>query len=523
MGSDTILSFMEETGMVDSNLLAAGLQGAARQASDCRAKQLEPSQRGELALDVLTRTRSAAQVAREEGVSRKFVATQVGRARQAIHNAFEPGAPDTPGGADERVLFTLPVTDRLIRRLVLALILCCHSSYRGVLEVLSDVFGIVISLGKIHNIARAAAQSARQINDRVDLAGVRIGAHDEIFQNGQPVLVGCDVKSTYCYLLSQEQHRDADTWGLRLLELGDHGWQPEATIADGGRGLRAGQELAYPGLPCRGDVFHAVRELGQVATYLENRAYGTITACEQQERHMKKAKRKGRGQQHSKRLAQARQEEAHAVRLAADVSLLASWLQNDVLAVAGPDVTTRRGLFDFLVVELERLAPQCSHRLTPVIRALRNQRDDLLAFAEELDLSLAAVAAEHHVPVDVMRDVLLLLAPCTTQQWQAEAALRRRLGERFHAVRTAVAAIAERTVRASSVVENINSRLRSYFFLRRHLGTEYLDLLRFYLNHHRFPRSERPERVGRSPHELLTGEPQPHWLDQLTNARLQAV
>ena len=197
--------------MVDSNLLAAGLQGTARQASECRAKQLEPRQRGELALDVLTRTRSAAQVAREEGVSRKFVSMQVGRARQAIHNAFEPCAPDTPAGADERVLFTLPVTDRLIRRLVLALILCCHSSYRGVLEVLADVLGIAISLGKIHNIACAAAQSARQINDRVDLAGVRIGAHDEIFQNGQPVLVGCDVESTYCYLLSQEQHRDADT------------------------------------------------------------------------------------------------------------------------------------------------------------------------------------------------------------------------------------------------------------------------------------------------------------------------
>ena len=337
------------------------------------------------------------------------------------------------------------------------------------------------------------------------------------------MLVGCDVESTYCYLLSLEEHRDADTWGLRLLELGDHGWQPEATIADGGRGLRAGQALAYPGLACRADVFHAVRELGQVATYLENRAYGTIAACQQQERRMRQAKRKGQGHKHSKRLAQARQEESRAVRLAADVSLLVSWLRDDVLAVAGPDVATRRALFDFVVAELERLAPQCSHRLTPVIRSLRNQRDDLLAFAEELDLSLAALAAEHHVPLDAVRDVLLLLAPRTAHQWQAEAALRRRLGERFHAVRTAVATLADQTVRASSVVENINSRLRNYFFLRRHLGREYLDLLRFYLNHHRFPRSERPERVGRSPHELLTGQPQPHWLDQLTNPPLQAA
>ena len=70
-------------------------------------------------------------------------------------------------------------------------------------------------------------------------------------------------------------------------------------------------------------------------------------------------------------------------------------------------------------------------------------------------------------------------------------------------------------LRASSVVENLNSRLRTYFFLRRHLGADYLDLLRFYLNHRRFPRSEHPERVGRSPAELLSGETQPSWLEQL--------
>jgi len=34
------------------------------------------------------------------------------------------------------------------------------------------------------------------------------------------------------------------------------------------------------------------------------------------------------------------------------------------------------------------------------------------------------------------------------------------------------------TPRSSSLVENLNSRLRTYFTLRRHLGGSYLDLLR---------------------------------------------
>ncbi len=45
------------------------------------------------------------------------------------------------------------------------------------------------------------------------------------------------------------------------------------------------------------------------------------------------------------------------------------------------------------------------------------------------------------------------------------------------------------TPRSSSLVENLNSRLRTYFTLRRHLGGAYLDLLRFFLNHRRFMRS----------------------------------
>jgi len=45
------------------------------------------------------------------------------------------------------------------------------------------------------------------------------------------------------------------------------------------------------------------------------------------------------------------------------------------------------------------------------------------------------------------------------------------------------------TPHSSALVENLNSRLRSYFTLRRYLGNSYLDLLRFFLNHRRFMRS----------------------------------
>ena len=69
---------------------------------------------------------------------------------------------------------------------------------------------------------------------------IRIGLLDEIFQAADPVLVGVDAQSTFCFLLSPEEHRDADTWGIRLLELVDRGFAPQATIADFASGSAPG-------------------------------------------------------------------------------------------------------------------------------------------------------------------------------------------------------------------------------------------------------------------------------------------
>jgi hypothetical protein len=76
--------------------------------------------------------------------------------------------------------------------------------------------------------------------------------------------------------LSQEEHRDATTWGVRLLELHQRGFDPACVIADFAKGLRAGQAQALPEVPCKGDVFHAHQELGRVVRFLGNRAYAAL-------------------------------------------------------------------------------------------------------------------------------------------------------------------------------------------------------------------------------------------------------
>ena len=212
-----------------------------------------------------------------------------------------------------------------------------------------------------------------------------------------------------------------------------------------------------------------------------------------------------------------------ALCLARDVRTLVQWLRHDVLALAGPDLATRRELFDFVVAELMAREPEDPRRIRPVRVALQNQRDDLLAFAGVLDAKLASIVRAHAVPEPLVREACLLHRLPTTSPayWQGWSRLRARMGGKFHVLFDAVRRAMADTPRSSALVENLNSRLRTYFTLRRHLGGSYLDLLRFFLNHRRFLRSRHAERQGKSPRELMTDHDHPHWLTLLGLGPLQ--
>jgi hypothetical protein len=143
--------------------------------------------------------------------------------------------------------------------------------------VFRDLFDTSISVGTVHNRLQATAEKAAEINQSQDLAGIKVGLQDEIFQSNRPVLVGVDAASTYCYLLKSVEHRDEDTWGFHLLDVMEQGFDPDYTIADGGSGLRAGQKAVMPETPCHGDVFHIQQQFEQVANGLARQAQGATT------------------------------------------------------------------------------------------------------------------------------------------------------------------------------------------------------------------------------------------------------
>ena len=427
-------------------------------------------------------------------------------------------------GPDNEVLFNLAVTKTWPRQVIVALPLICHSSYRGAIEFIRDLLGVSIGVGAVHDLLQFVTRRAGIVNEGEDLSGIRAGLHDEMFQGSTPVLAGVDAASTYCYLLAAAEHRDADTLGVHLLDASARGLKPDRTIADAGQGLRAGQKAAWGDrTPCHGDVFHILSQCAGLANTLARLAKGAALRRIELQTRIARGGHGGHDGGLLAELALARRDETQAFWLARDIRLLTQWLNHDVFALAGPVLATRRMLFDFIVDELARRETGDPRRIRPVRIALQNQRDDLLAFAGVLDEKLAAIARVHEVSGSLVREVCVLhrLPTTSTTYWRGWNRLRAKAGDKFHPLFDAVTRVMALTPRCSSLVENLNSRLRNYFTLRRHLGGSYLDLLRFFLNHRRFMRGQCPEREGKSPRESMTGESQRHWLTLLGLGALQ--
>ena len=117
------------------------------------AARLPGRDRKNLAIHVLAGSETVSDLAARHGVSRKFVYQQTHKAREAIEDAFSPTV------LDSEVLFELAVTKAWLRQLIVALVLICRGSYRGVIEFLRDLLGVTISVGCVHDVLQAAVNA----------------------------------------------------------------------------------------------------------------------------------------------------------------------------------------------------------------------------------------------------------------------------------------------------------------------------------------------------------------------------
>ena len=168
---------------------------------------------------------------------------------------------------------------------------------------------------------------------------------------------------------------------------------------------------ALPEIPCYGDPFHIQQQFEQVDNGLARQAQGATTHRIKLELTITPTKAlltNNMTQKLTIRQVQAKRREAGLVARAQDVKILCQWFSHDVLALAGPDLAVRQELFDFIEAELQQREGKQYPSIRKLRKALHNQRDQLLAFADVLDQKLAAIAIRFELPLQVVREICLL-------------------------------------------------------------------------------------------------------------------
>lgn len=389
-------------------------------------------------------------------------------------------------------------------KMIVSLALDGFASLEGIQRILENNFGKHVSTGKISQILNQAADRAAEFDASIDLSGIRQGANDEIFQCGVPVLTGVDAESTYVYLLQQEGDRSARTWQAAMENCKARSLNLDVSISDFGTGLLSGIPRAFPDARIQPDLFHWMMELGKEVSSLERKAYAMLS-----EYYRLESALDGR-RVHEKtfrKLLSLEERLVPALERCDTIQTLYRWL-GEMTCYNGYSYRDTVSLCSWILDCMEETAGKTAGRLSGALAKTRRNLPDVLVYLERAEEALKAYARGHGYPPEAF---LLLYRmrgymPASPEYHAADKRVRRILKKAYAGCYLQVQGILDGVRRASSLVENLNGRLRPYMNLKRMVPEKFLTLLKVYFNTKRYRRSRKAERAGKSPLELLTGQ-----------------
>jgi len=462
-----------------------------------------------IALQAIKGNQTISAISKEHDVSRTTVYHQQEKVLKAANQAFEE--------KDDDVLFYIPVTKPFLYAMIVALFVICKSSYRDIIFFLKSLFNYHVSLGTVSNVINQAADKAAPINNSYDLSTVRESASDEVFHLNKPLLVTVDIASRFCPLLVHADNRDGTTWGVNLLDLHVRGYAPETSIIDGANGMINGYEEALPDTKLRHDHFHFIMALTDCAQFLKNRMDSAKTEAMELFSRSINAKSEEKEKKYTEEFVLAHEEFKRRENRYTTFKTLSSWLQHDVLQLAGKSPAERSVLYDYILSEMISLASEHPHRIDAIVKAMKKRRNALLDITHTLNEKFSVLSVKYKISIQTIWNICELArhsfdSPSYVEKVDKLASF---LGSTYDVIEDEVLLILESTHRCSSMVENFNSRLRPYLDNRKFISPKILALIQFYLNHKPFMRSKHERLVNKSPAEAFTGKPHKPWLEML--------
>jgi hypothetical protein len=468
--------------------------------------------RQEIAIRSIRKEQPIKSLANEFGCSRTTVYAQQKIALNAVEQAF------SPQNDDDKVMFYLPISKNILRTLVAILHVTCRSTYRHIIEFFRDFLGLDISIGNVFNIINEAAINAGDINKSEDFSFVRTGSSDEVFHRNQPIMATVDIPSRYCLQADLCDARDGETWAINLLYMKDQGYNPDSVIVDSAKGMTNGYKEALPNTKIRYDHFHILKAIKEVARFLRNKVQSSLTTAEKSHAKRALAKTDTSKAKFSSQFDQDFTVYQQLTEISQQFTILANWLQYDVLQLTGYNYEQRAELFDFIFVELTKLGQLYPHRIKKLLKSLKFQRDRLLDVANSLNDKFQELSNKYKIYLSDIWSICYLARYDyeSVKYQQGSSTLEDKIGyETYDRIEDQVLSILESTPRCSSIVENFNSRLATFISDNKTITQKMLDLYRFFLNHSPFMRSEHKHLQGKSPAEAMTGTTHEVWYKML--------
>ena len=435
------------------------------------------------------------EVAEKFGVSRSYAYDLIPYAEKFLQfsNSIDPEAR------------YVALNESLIRKIIVSLILDCGSSEEGVSRFFSEVLDTSVSVSKVSMVLAEAAKKAEEFDKSISLEGIRQGANDEIFQCGIPVLTGIDAETLYIFMMEERPDRKADTWKSAMEEAKSRGLNLDATISDQGTGLIRGIPKAFPEVNIQYDVFHEMMNMGKEIRNLENRAYDRIRKDDAQPTDPPSGFSWFGWRDERRRM---RMQTAEYLGHFDEICILYDWMK-ETMGFTGYSSAESMELAEWIVNSMAETAKKMEDTaILTMAKNLRRKIPFLLNFVKRLQSMMDIAAKEMGVPAEAFR----LLYHLDTHAGDARTfnILNRRidrlLGDRRHEAQSRLDRMIKTVKRASSLVENLNSRIRQFMNKKRKVPKGFFILLKVYFNTKKFRRSEIEERIGKSPLELLTGK-----------------
>jgi hypothetical protein len=357
---------------------------------------------------------------------------------------------------------------------------------------------------------------------------------DEIFAIQAPILVTIDAQSTAILKIELAADRSAKTWETHFKALGAHRFHSPGMASDRGVGLKAGYQAACQEGFWVCDQFHEFQDLFQRSHQLERQAYRAIAREHERAETFYNAKSEANLQKRLEQYERAQQTCEQAMVKYDQLDELLHLLREALhFCTDFGRLRTVAGVRSELMAILSLIEEIDDAKLPHILKPIWSHLDDLLVPFEQVEsihtelLNLmpepivdALVLAWHHDHLSHQshgRQRHYHQREC--QQWLDFA--QGLLEDQFDTFKGLVFEKLDSIVKASSLVEMVNSLIRPFLHTcRGQITQETLNLIMFYHNHRRYKGGKRK---GKAPIELLTGETlEGDWVDLLIQHKREA-